>query len=175
MKEDKETVVPEFDWARIGDVASGREHLGELLPVAVYRLMQFTVFDVMEARCGKDAAQSMFRQAGFLAGMAFAKNNLDLSADFNAFVAQLQNVLKQLMIGILKIETANTDKTKLTLSVSEDLDCSGLPDVGETICYYDEGFLAGVLKAYTGGDYDVVEVDCWAAGGRTCRFTAERK
>ncbi|MCL2798241.1 MAG: 4-vinyl reductase [Firmicutes bacterium] len=165
--------VPEFDWARIGDIASGRENLGELLPVAVYRLMQFTVFDVMEAEFGKEAAQGLFRKAGFSAGMAFAKNNLDLGADFNAFVSQLQNVLKALLIGILKIESANADKTKISLSVSEDLDCSGLSDIGETVCYYDEGFLAGVLKAYTGLDYDVVEVDCWASGGRTCRFTAE--
>jgi predicted hydrocarbon binding protein len=171
----KEITIPEFDWARIGDVAKGRENLGNLLPVAVYRLMQFTVFDVLKASYGEKEAQVIFQKAGYSAGFAFAKNNLNLKAGFDVFVAELQNVLKALMIGILRIEKSNADKTKLVLTVSEDLDCSGLPVIGETVCHYDEGFLAGVLKAYTGGDYEVIEIDCWATGDRTCRFTADKK
>ncbi|GHU98884.1 hypothetical protein FACS1894211_03340 [Clostridia bacterium] len=171
----KQVKVPEFDWKRIGDIEEGRKNLGQSLPVAVYRLMQFTVFDTLQAHYGTETAQEMFRQAGFSAGMAFAKNNLNLKAAFDAFVAELQSVLKTLAIGILRIEKSNADKTKLVLTVSEDLDCSGLPVVGETVCHYDEGFLAGVLKAYTGGDYEVIEIDCWASGDRTCRFSADKK
>jgi len=171
----KDMNVSEFEWSRIGDISVGRENLGQMMPVAVYRLMQFTLFDVLVAKFGEDEANEVFRQAGYSAGMAFAKNNLDIGAPFDAFVSQLQNVLKSLLIGILRIEMSNADKTKLVLTVSEDLDCSGLPVVGEAVCHYDEGFLAGVLKAYTGADYKVVEVDCWATGDRTCRFTADVK
>ena len=166
--------IPEFEWSRIGDIDEGRKHLGNTLPVAVYRLMQFTVFDTLQAHYGTEKAQEAFRQAGHSAGVAFAKNNLNLKAEFDAFVAELQNVLKTLAIGILRIERSNADKTKLVLTVSEDLDCSGLPVVGETVCHYDEGFLAGVLKAYTGAEYEVIEIDCWASGDRTCRFSADR-
>jgi hypothetical protein len=54
--------------------------------------------------------------------------------------------------------------------VSEDLDCSGLPVTDETVCDYDEGFLMGILKEYSGKDYSVKEIDCWSSGDRVCRF-----
>ena len=52
-------------------------------------------------------------------------------------------------------------------------DCSGLPLLGETVCNYDEGFIAGILSSYTGKEYSAVEVDCWATGDRVCRFRVE--
>jgi predicted hydrocarbon binding protein len=60
------------------------------------------------------------------------------------------------------------------VTVSEDLDCSGLPLLDHEICVYDEGFLAGILERYTGQHFRVKEVDCWCTGDRTCRFVAER-
>ncbi len=56
--------------------------------------------------------------------------------------------------------------------VGEEKDFSGLPVTGDQVCNYDEGFLSGVLKEYTGKDYLVKEVDCWASGVRVCRFEA---
>ncbi|MGO5051014.1 hypothetical protein ACTQ6A_00640 [Lachnospiraceae bacterium LCP25S3_G4] len=41
------------------------------------------------------------------------------------------------------------DNGEAILTVGEDLDCSGLPITGETVCNFDEGFLAGILKVYT--------------------------
>ena len=56
--------------------------------------------------------------------------------------------------------------------VAEDADCSGLPVLGETVCNYDEGFIAGILSVYSGKQYTAIEVDCWATGDRVCRFHA---
>lgn len=61
-------------------------------------------------------------------------------------------------------------KFELVLTVSEDLDCSGLPVFGETVCDYDEGFIAGIFEEYAGKKITAKEVDCWATGDRTCRF-----
>ena len=61
----------------------------------------------------------------------------------------------------------------MILTVSEDADCSGLPLLGETVCNYDEGFIGGILSAYTGKEYTATEIDCWATGDRVCRFRAE--
>lgn len=58
----------------------------------------------------------------------------------------------------------------IVLTVGQDLDCSGLPITNENVCNYDEGFISGILEAYTGKRYDVREVDCWASGNRVCRF-----
>jgi hypothetical protein len=52
-------------------------------------------------------------------------------------------------------------------------DCSGLPGTGEMVCDYDEGFIAGVLRAFSGREFVAREVGRWASGGRVCRF-AER-
>jgi predicted hydrocarbon binding protein len=92
--------------------------------------------------------------------------------DFNEFVVELQELLKKLKIGILRIEKADLDKMTFTLTVAEDLDCSGLPASEETICTYDEGFISGLLAEYTGKDFTAEEVDCWCSGDRVCRFEA---
>jgi hypothetical protein len=73
-------------------------------------------------------------------------------------------------IGVLRIEQAKPDTMEFLLTVSEDLDCSGIPVSGEAVCEYDEGFLAGLFNEYTGRSFDAQEVDCWATGDRTCRF-----
>ena len=69
------------------------------------------------------------------------------------------------------MEKFDSSTGHVVLTISEDLDCSGLPVVGETVCNYDEGFLAGILKSYTKKSYQVVEVDCWATGSRAVSYT----
>ena len=160
----------EFFWDSLGDVKEGRGDLGEEMPVIVYRLMQYTMLDVLSKAHGLDQANEYFRQAGYLAGSEFAKHILDLKLDFNGFVAHLQQTLSDLKIGILRMEAFDPETGNIVLTVGQDLDCSGLPITNENVCIYDEGFIAGILEAYTGKKYDVREVDCWASGDRVCRF-----
>lgn len=159
-----------FSWANLGDIKEGRGNLGEEMPVLVYRLMQFTLLDVLTRDMGREKANYYLREAGRLAGKEFARNALDLKTDLNAFIANLQNKLETLKIGILRIETVDEKTGEIVLTVAEDLDCSGLPITDETVCDYDEGFIAGVLNVYTGKPYNAREIDCWANGDRVCRF-----
>jgi predicted hydrocarbon binding protein len=76
-------------------------------------------------------------------------------------------------INKVRIEEADLEKMTFTLSLAEDLDCSGLPTSDETICTYDEGFLSGLLSEYTGKNFSAKEVDCWCSGDRACRFEAK--
>ena len=162
-----------FTWDALGDIKEGRGDLGEEMPVLVYRMMQFTMLDVLSKVHGLDGANEYFKEAGFLAGSEFAKNVLDLSLSFDPFIAELQKTLEELKVGILRIEKHESDTGNLVLTVEQDLDCSGLPITNENVCIYDEGFIAGILNAYTGKTYDVREVDCWANGDRVCRFNAD--
>jgi predicted hydrocarbon binding protein len=159
-----------FSWENLGDIKEGRGDLGEEMPVLVYRLMQYTMLDVLTEGLGSDEANEYFRKAGFLAGRAFAQNVLDTKADFNVFIADLQKKLKELKIGIFRMETFDAENGDIVLTVGQDLDCSGLPITNETVCNYDEGFISGLLHAYSGKKYVVREVDCWAKGDRVCRF-----
>jgi len=166
----RDTTHNVFTWESLGNIKEGRGDMGEDMPVLVYRLMQYTMLDVLTKEHGGDMANEYFRRAGFLAGMEFAKNTLDLQADFNAFLANLQHLLQTMKIGILRMEAFDSETGDIVLTVGQDLDCSGLPVTHENVCSYDEGFIAGILEAYTGKKYEVREVDCWANGDRVCRF-----
>ena len=162
-----------FSWECLGDIQEGRTSLGFDMPVLVYRLFQYTLKDILSREFGEQYSANLYRAAGNLAGVQFAKNVLDLSGDFDYFITNLQRTLSDLKIGILRIEQADLSSFNFMLTVSEDLDCSGLPVTDETVCDYDEGFIAGILEAYTGKKFDVREVDCWASGDRTCRFSVK--
>lgn len=161
-----------FQWKDLGDVAIGRPNLGASTSIAAYRLMQYTLRDVIATRFGVGIANEVLLEAGKLAGTEFCRNLLDTGLDFNGFIADLQEKLRELGIGILRIEKADLATREFVLTVCEDLDCSGLPVTGEAVCEYDEGFFAGILGMYTGKEFHVKEVDCWASGERTCRFEA---
>jgi uncharacterized protein len=161
-----------FNWGLLGDISIGRPNLGPLTRVEVYRLMQFCFRDVIESRFGTKETDKIFYEAGFLAGSEFYKNFLGHIKDLNGFVIELQKILKDLAIGILRIEESDFDKGVIVLTVSEDLDCSGLPELDFEICTYDEGFIAALLESFTGKKFIVKEIDCWCTGDRTCRFKA---
>lgn len=159
-----------FSWDMLGDIKKGREDLGEEMPVLVYRLMQYSLLDILSKEFGEEKANGYFRKAGCLAGIEFAKNVLDLKVDFDSFILNLKNALLDLKIGILRMEIYDGEKEEIQLTVSQDLDCSGLPITNESVCSFDEGFIAGILEVYTGKKYNVYETDCWATGARVCRF-----
>ena len=162
-----------FQWKDLGDMTGARPNLGIVMNVLVYRLMQYALKDVLAERYGADAAGEIVREAGQLAGEEFCRNMLDTGLAFNPFVALLQERLKSLGIGILRIEKADPVAMEFVLTVAEDLECSGLPVSGETVCEYDEGFISGIFSVYTGKPFSAREVDCWATGERTCRFVTK--
>jgi len=159
-----------FDWTMLGQIDIGRPNLGFKTDVAVYRLMQFTLRDVLIQKHGVEEADKVFYAAGETAGKHFYENLITKRASFGDFVAELQQVLKDRGVGILRVEKGDLEKLTFTLTVAEDLDCSGLPTCGEQICTYDEGFISGLLAAHTGKKFVVKEVDCWCSGDRVCRF-----
>ena len=162
-----------FDWNRIGDIAVGRENLGEEMSVAVYRLLMYSLMDELSERFTKEKGDEILRAIGYRAGLAIAENIIEESRDFNAFIADLQMKLKEMKVGILRIESADMEKKHIVMTVSEDLDCSGLPVTGEAVCIYEEGLISGLLYYATGQEFTVTEIDCWATGDRTCRFEAK--
>jgi uncharacterized protein len=159
-----------FTWADLGDIETGRPNLGLHVPVLAYRLLQYTWRYAIAEELGEEKADELLVKAGRLAGEQFCLNMLDTSLGFNEFVAQLQKTLKEQSIGILRLEKADMATMNFTLTVAEDLDCSGLPLLDDTVCHYDEGFIAGILSTYTGKAFQAQEVDCWASGDRVCRF-----
>lgn len=162
-----------FSWdAVIGDMDIARPSLGPTTRVEVYRLFQFTLRDVLEQNFGTEKADELFRAAGAMAGAAFYKQFCSGTETIGQLIKVLQDSFRSLGIGILRVEESNEQLLRFTLTVDEDLDCSGMADTNDVICVYDEGFIKGILDSFTGKDFVVREVDCWCTGDRTCRFTA---
>lgn len=153
----------------------GRDNLGDQLPVFVYRLLEYSLKDELIQRFGAEEQIYIFRSAGYRAGTFFAEQVLNLEQPLDGFINELQMKLQELKIGVLRIESVDEESGKIILTVSEDADCSGLPMLGETVCNYDEGFIAGILSKYSKKLYVATEIDCWATGDRVCRFCAEVK
>jgi predicted hydrocarbon binding protein len=164
-----------FDWdSSIGaDMASARPNLGPNIRIEVYRLFQFTLRDILEQNYGTEKTDTLFREAGFMAGNAFYQKYLGDAKDTAGFLHKTQDYFNRVGKGILRVETAEEDNSHFILTVDEDLDCSGLPDMDDVICVYDEGFFKGLLESFSGKKYDVKETDCWCTNARTCRYEAK--
>ena len=166
----EERTEPMFEWSMLGDISKGRPNLGTTVDVQLYRLMQFTLRDVLIQEVGPERAEQVFFQAGELAGRHYHRNVLQKAEDLNAFFSNLQQSLKDLQVGIFRVESADPDKGEFVVTVAEDLDCSGIAMCSEQVCTYDEGFISGLLLEQTGKRFQVKEVDCWGTGDRVCRF-----
>ena len=159
-----------FSWDFVGNIENGRKNLGHSMPVFAYRLFEFSMRAEITRQYGELKAAEIFRNAGKISGIELANNVLNLGLPINEFLSHLRDVLEENSIGILRIEEFNQATGDIRLTIAEDIDCSGLPITGETVCNYDEGFLAGILEVYTKKEYHVEEIDCWATGARVCRF-----
>ena len=168
FKEERKSLL--FDWSHLGDIEWGRPNLGPKTLVAVYRLMQFTLRDSIISHTDVATANRIFYDAGQSAGRAIFENLLTDTPDFDGFIAELQEKLRTLSIGILRVETSDLRQHRFVLTVAEDLDCSGLPITDESVCTFDEGFIAALFSAHFGKTFKAKETDCWCTGDRVCRF-----
>ena len=71
FKEERDEL--QFDWSMIGDIGEGRPNLGSTMDVSVYRLMQFTLRDVLIKNFDAESADRIFYEAGEHAGREFCK------------------------------------------------------------------------------------------------------
>lgn len=165
----------DFSWELLGDVEFGRPNLGRHARVEMYRLMQYCLRDVVAKRYGVAATDEVFYEAGYLAGTEFVEHLIDGREQIGDYLSGLQRVLREMGVGVFRVEQADPATRSFVVTIAEDLDCSGLPESDDTTCTFDEGFLAAVFEKYTGRPHDVREVECWSTGDRICRFEAREK
>jgi len=159
-----------FSWDELGDIEIGRPNLGLMVPVSQYRLLQYAIRHVLSMEFDREFADRILYKAGKLVGEKFCREMLNVELEPSEFFTELKDALLEQKIGILRIEKMNLEEMEFLLTVAEDLDCSGLPLIEQVVCNFDEGFIAGIMKVYTGRDFTVKEIDCWGTGDRVCRF-----
>ena len=97
----------QFEWSMLGDIEKGRPNLGPMVHVAVYRLMQYTLRDVLIRDYGVKEADKIFFEAGKKAGEEYCENILTEKRDLNGLFADLQRTMKDFGIGIFRVESAD--------------------------------------------------------------------
>ena len=165
----------QFNNNLIGNVKQGRPNLGVDVSVELYRLMQFTLRDALEQEVGCEKTDKIFYNAGMLAGKYFYERYIQKADSLEDFIQKTQLHLKEKGVGVLRIEEINLKDRTVILTVDEDLDCSGLPEIDYETCIYDEGFIAALFQCFTGEEWTAKEIDCWCTGARTCRFEVNGK
>lgn len=128
-----------FAWDAIGDIALGRPNLGPTVRLEMYRLLQFSLRSVLEADLGTEATNRILREAGRLAGRAFAERFLGPMTAMPEYVRNLQARLREYGIGIMRMEEADAEAGRFVLTIEEDMDCSGLPEMDTEVCQFVEG------------------------------------
>jgi hypothetical protein len=84
-----------FSWEDLGDIEAGRPNLGQSVPVAMYRLLQFTLREANATAHGSEAARRALVEAGRTAGREFCRRMLDRSLPVGPFLAALQRTLRE--------------------------------------------------------------------------------
>lgn len=87
-------------------------------------------------------------------------------------VQELICALDDFSVGQLTTLTHTEDR--VVLAATECATCSGLPNIGEPVCHFEAGFIAGGLEKVLGKPVKVQETQCWGLGYKVCRWEAER-
>jgi predicted hydrocarbon binding protein len=100
---------------------------------------------------------------------SFNKSNTLGEAQKSTEWSVVQAMYQMTATGIINMIKYEKDKL-LVFQVEECVSCTGLPNLGESICYYLGGQLAGAIESIIGKNVAFVETKCQAKGDSLCEF-----
>ncbi len=134
-----------------------RTHMGDKISLTYYRVVRLMVIREL---LGYTLAAKIFYQAGKRIGKRMGLNALeDMVAAFSDMIIGETQIIEVTNEKIVAIE-------------NECGTCSGLPQIGEPVCYFESGFIAGALESILNKDVSVVETKCWGLGDQICQWEA---
>jgi hypothetical protein len=81
----------------------------------------------------------------------------------------IQSMYKTTGMGIVKMVRYEKDML-FVFQAEECASCTGLPNLGESVCYYVGGQVAGAMETAIGKNVGFVEAMCQAKGDSLCEF-----
>jgi predicted hydrocarbon binding protein len=144
--------------------------MGNTVGLEMFRILRTSMVGLIAFRMGEKEAVEAIYMAGKAVGGEIGRTFLPEVKDLNEFVTKVKDILSDLKVGILKVVSADTAKGKFVIAVDECASCSGTPVIGQPICNFEGGIIAGLLKYFLKKEVKVVEVKCWALGDKTCEF-----
>jgi len=140
---------------KLSDISkSERKELGFDIPVVLFRLIRLTGLGKLLGSSSGAALYAVGKTIG---------ESLELKKP-----EDLLEFVKNLKIGVPKV-TEMTDN-KIVVQVFECVTCSGLPNIGQVVCHFEAGLIAGALSKILGRSTKCTETKCYAKSDKVCQF-----
>ncbi len=132
-----------------------RPTLGATVPIELYRAVRLLAFREV---VGSKVAAAMLRVSGKSVAQKMG-------------VHGISDVLKALQdFGLARMTIEEQTDDHLVLTAEECATCSGAPNIGEPLCFFEAGFIAGGLDGEIAESARVRETRCWGLGDRVCTW-----
>ena len=128
-----------------------RPTLGRQADVVMIRVLKYSLIDYL----GFNSVSKIYFAGKYVGENCNVKS-----------IEEMEELFIELGIGILDV----VDENPLKIRVAECIDCSGLPDVGQPVCFFEAGIIAGCLKNILNKDVKVTETKCCTMGDDYCEF-----
>ncbi|MGM5487554.1 MAG: V4R domain-containing protein [Nanobdellota archaeon] len=157
----------------LGDV-NQRATLGNETSLVTYRLVRLIAMNLLEQQGGETTtgeADNQVYETGTMLGALIYRGLIKSADNLEDFATKVSNLLKDLKIGILTMEEADTEgELYLRLRVDECCSCSGTPNAGKPICHMEGGLISGLVGEFLHQGVQTKEIKCWGLGDKTCVF-----
>ncbi|MFC2014378.1 V4R domain-containing protein [Chloroflexota bacterium] len=80
------------------------------------------------------------------------------------------SMMTQANEGNLEIVDLDIDPLKIEINFSDCVECAGITDLQNRICFYHAGAFSGILSGLINKDLNSFETNCCATGDESCRF-----
>ncbi len=147
-------------------IDEARPTLGDEVKLSAVRHMLAS----MVVTLGRGSGSTFYR-AGFDIGIYKAERHGVKGLE--EALRYIHDSLKRTRLGLVE-EAESREDGSIEIVMTESATAAGY-SVNEKLCYFQAGYMAGVLRAATGDRWQVREVECVAEGYDACRFIAQRR
>jgi predicted hydrocarbon binding protein len=155
----------------VGDPVAGRQKLGTMVPIALFRLLRLVgVMEGMKEIAGRGANAIIYRGGKNLGKNVGEKVLQTTGKNLDKYLQEVVNICKDLGIGLLSIPEMDLNRGFIKIRVDECVTCSGMPNVGQVVCHFEGGLIGAIIEKFTEKKVAVTEVECCGKGDTACVF-----
>ncbi|MBU0597087.1 hypothetical protein KKA94_02910 [Patescibacteria group bacterium] len=123
---------------------------------------------------GEKAGDGIVYSIGVKLGRSLVSGNVIKGKDSKEFITNFAALIMNMKIGVSSIVEWKKDFPNI-VKVDECVSCGGMSNIGEMLCHYEGGIIAGTFSEYFKGLIVANEVLCWGHGDETCQFELHAK
>lgn len=146
-----------------------RLDLGPMIPIRLFQVLRMVALGSnVEDILGQGAPALVYHSGqglGLALGHIVAAN---ANNDLETYVGKIEQICRQLSIGLLVPDKVDLKAGILELRVDECVSCAGIHNVSAPICHFEAGMVGGIVKTFFNRNVRATETKCNALGDKTC-------